>query len=248
MVAMSNKSKALLSGNVFCAHCGCRLATSRYKEDYQYQDGREKHTEIVRYICYHRSRGLNDCDGATTYNGERIDRMVENVMRRMFAHVTECPEEEKIKATFQNLMASNRQEQQRLEASLKKDAKQLEKLRNEIGKALTGDSLYSEEDLATALQTLRERMEESESRLAELKAEESEKKTLTDSIIPAYRQFKGWAEEFDNASIETKKMIAGKLFSRVEIGKGYKVRITLNMTYRQFLENWNENSAVEATA
>ena len=169
-------------------------------------------------------------------------------MRRMFAHVTECPEEEKIKATFQNLMASNCQEQQRLEASLKKDAKQLEKLRNEIGKALTGDSLYSEEDLATALQTLRERMEESESRLAELKAEESEKKTLTDSIIPAYRQFKGWAEEFDSASLETKKMIAGKLFSRVEIGKGYQIRITLNMTYRQFLENWNENSAIETIA
>ena len=28
-IAMSNKGKALLSGNVFCAHCGCRLATSR---------------------------------------------------------------------------------------------------------------------------------------------------------------------------------------------------------------------------
>ena len=247
-IAMSNKGKALLSGNVFCAHSGCRLATSRNVENHQYRDGREKHTEYVRYVCYHRSRGLNDCDGASVYNGTRVDKMVESVMRRMFAHVTECPEEEKIRATFQNLVASNRQEQQRMEASLKKDSKQLEKLRNEIGKALTGDSIYSEEDLATALQTLRERMEESESRLAELKAEESEKKTLTDSIIPAYRQFKGWAEEFDSASLETKKMIAGKLFSRVEIGKGYQIRITLNMTYRQFLENWNENSAIDTIA
>ena len=110
-VAMSNKGKALLSGNVFCAHCGCRLATSRYKEEYRYRDGRERHTEFVRYVCYHRSRGLNDCDGATTYNGERIDRMVEAVMRRMFAHITECPEEEKIKAAFQNMISSNRQEQ-----------------------------------------------------------------------------------------------------------------------------------------
>ena len=48
--------------------------------------------------------------------------------------------------------------------------------------------------------------------------------------------------------LETKKMIAGKLFSRVEIGKGYQIRITLNMTYRQFLENWNENSAIETIA
>ena len=109
-VAMTNKGRALLSGNVFCAHCGCRLATSRNVENYRYRDGRERHTEFVRYVCYHRSRGLNDCDGASVYNGERIDRMVETVMRRMFAHVTDCPEEEKIRVTFQNMIASNRQE------------------------------------------------------------------------------------------------------------------------------------------
>ena len=30
-------------------------------------DGSVKETEYGRYVCYHRSRGLNDCDGATTY-------------------------------------------------------------------------------------------------------------------------------------------------------------------------------------
>ena len=247
-IAMANKGKALLSGNVFCAHCGCRLATSRYKEDHLRKDGSEEHREYVRYICYHRSRGLNDCDGATTYNGERVDKMVEAVMRRMFTHITECPEEEKIQATFQSMIAANRQEQQRLEASLKKDKKQLEKLRDEIGKVLTGDSIYSEEDLATALQTLRARISESEARLENLKAEEGEKKALTESILPAYQKFKGWADEYDSASLETKKVIANQLFSRVEIGKGYKIKITLNMTYRQFLEDWNEDSALIPSA
>ena len=71
-IAMTNKGRALLNGNVFCAHCGCRLATTRYKEDYRYKDGREEHREYVRYICYHRSRGLNDCDGASTYKGDRV--------------------------------------------------------------------------------------------------------------------------------------------------------------------------------
>lgn len=247
-IAMTNKGRALLNGNVFCAHCGCRLATTRYKEDYRYKDGREEHREYVRYICYHRSRGLNDCDGASTYKGDRVDQVVETVMKRMFTHITECPEEEKIQATFHNLISANRQEQQKLEASLKKDNKQLEKLRGEIGKALTGDSIYSEEDLATALQTLKTRISDSEARLEVLKSEEDEKRALTDSIIPAYRRFRGWAEEFDRASLEAKKMMASQLFSRIEIGKGYKIRITLNMTYRQFLENWNEDSVEEPVA
>lgn len=33
-------------------------------------------------------------------------------------------------------------------------------------------------------------------------------------------------------------MIAGQLFRRVEVGKGYKVHIVMNMTYQQFCEQW----------
>lgn len=37
-------------------------------------------------------------------------------------------------------------------------------------------------------------------------------------------------------------MIASQLFSRVEIGKGYEIRIELNMTYRQFIDDWSSNT------
>ena len=73
-ISMTNKGKTLLNGNIYCAHCGCRLATTSYTERYTRKDGSlyEKHNS--RYICYHRSRGLNDCDGATTYIAEKIDQ------------------------------------------------------------------------------------------------------------------------------------------------------------------------------
>ena len=74
--------------------------------------------------------------------------------------------------------------------------------------------------------------------LAKLKNEDEQKKLLADSVLPAYRQFKSWAEEFEDASLETKKMIACQLFSRVEVGKGYKIKVTMNMTYRQFVSEW----------
>ena len=106
-VAMSNKGKALLSGNIFCAHCGCRLATSRYKERYIKRDGTSSGTEYTRYICYHRSHGLNDCDGASTYNAEKVDSAVMDVMRKIFANISGCPEEEKIQEAYKNAMAAN---------------------------------------------------------------------------------------------------------------------------------------------
>ena len=33
-------------------------------------------------------------------------------------------------------------------------------------------------------------------------------------------------------------MIACQLFSRVEVGKGYRIKVTMNMTYRQFVSEW----------
>ena len=37
-------------------------------------------------------------------------------------------------------------------------------------------------------------------------------------VTPAYKQFKSWAEEFDSATMEQKKMIACQLLKRVEAG------------------------------
>ena len=36
-------------------------------------------------------------------------------------------------------------------------------------------------------------------------------------------------------------MIACQLFSRIEIGKGYKIHVVINMTYQQFLTEWSDD-------
>ena len=245
-IAMSNKGKALLSGNIFCAHCDCRLATSRYKESYIKRDGTNSGIEYPRYVCYHRSRGLNDCDGASTYNAEKVDSAVMSIMRRIFANISGCPEEEKIQTAYRNAMSTNHAMQKKLEFELQKNKKQLEVLRSEISKSLTGESIYSSEDLSIALDKLKSRIIEDEETLEKLKTEDDQKKLLADSVMPAYRQFRSWAEEFEDASLETKKMIACQLFSRVEVGKGYRIKVTMNMTYRQFVSEWGgEMMAVE---
>jgi len=247
-IAVTNKGKTLLSGNVFCAHCGCRLITSRYVEEYRRQDGTEVYTEYARYICYHRSRRLNDCDGATTYNAEKIDAAVMSVMRDLFSKISGSPQAEKIQSAYRKMMAENHHLQQRTEMELDKNRKQLAKLRLEIGKVLEGNSIYTEEDLAAALNTVKAKITEGEAILSKLQDEDAQKKALCDNMIPAYHQFRSWAEEFENASLETKKMIACQLFTRVEIGKGYRVHIELNMTYRQFLEDWCSGTVIEAIA
>lgn len=64
-------------------------------------------------------------------------------------------------------------------------------------------------------------------------------------VTPAYKQFKSWAEEFDSATMEQKKMIACQLLKRVEVGGDYKISVELNMTYQQFCTEWNANEVLD---
>ena len=87
---------------------------------------------------------------------------------------------------------------------------------------------------------------ECQAQLEALKQEDAAQKAVSESIIPAYQQFKTWAEEFDSAPFEMKKMIANQLFSRVEIGKGYKIRLELDATFKTFCEEWFAIQNLEA--
>jgi hypothetical protein len=157
-----------------------------------------------------------------------------------------APEEDKLQATFKRQIAGNRATQKKLELELTRNREQLTKLQLEIGKTLTGDSVYSPEDLSQAIQTIKGRIAESEEKLAALQDEEAQKKRGIDMITPAYNQFKSWAEEFDTATLEQKKMIACHLFSRIEIGRDYKISVELSMTYQQFCSEWSDGKFLKA--
>lgn len=77
-----------------------------------------------------------------------------------------------------------------------------------------------------------------EEQLAQLREEENNQKAKSDSIIPAYNQFRTWAAEYDDLSIEAKRMVMSELFDKVEIGRDYAIRYHVKFLYRQFIEDW----------
>lgn len=237
-IALTNRGQALLPGIICCAHCGCKLATSRAKSEYKRKDGTIYSKTKGRYICYHRSRGLNDCDGMSVYDSDRIDSAVMKVMSHIFASITGCPEEEKIQMAQKRIITEFHLNKKRLEYEIEENTKKLETLRGEIAKAITGDSLYSQEDLATALQAIKAKIENAQSELLQIEKEAMERRAKVDTIIPAYKQFRSWSVEFYESSLEVKKMIASQLFSRITVNRNYELTIELNFTYRQFLEDW----------
>ena len=240
-IAIQTRGQAMLSGNVFCAHCGGRLTTIRYRDSYTRADGTVYSVNEIKYCCYHKSRKLCQCDGQTTYRAERVDESIRHIIRMLFGGMDGAPEEEKLQAAFKRQMAGNRAAQKKFDRELIKDRERLTKLQLEIGKTLTGESSYSADDLSQAIRTIKARIGETEKKLEGLRAEEEQERLGIEQITPAYDRVKSWAAEFDTAALEQQKMIACHLFKRIEVGRDYRVKVELNMTYKQFCSEWGDN-------
>lgn len=237
-LALRTKGEALLSGNIFCAHCGGRITTTHHKDHYFRKDGSEYLKDELKYRCYHKANKLCECGGQTNYIAARVDEAVSQIMRQVFANMDGAPEEEKYKEILRKQQAAHKASRRKIVMELDKNQKQLEVLQMEIGKTLLGDSLYTPEDLQEAIKVIKQRISKAEGQLEELDSEMNQQKEMVEAVLPAYRRFKSWAEEFDTATLEQKKMIACQLFDRVELGKDYQLTIHMNVTYKQFCSEW----------
>lgn len=245
-IAFTTKGKALLSGNVYCAHCGGRLTTIRYRDSYTRKDGTEYSVDQIKYSCYHKSHKLCPCDGQTTYLAERVDAVILQIMRDLFENMSGAPEEERLKAAYKRQVAGIQAMQHKLTLEIEKEKEQLEKLQAEIGKALSGESVFTPDDLATSISSVRERLNATIAEQHELEQNTFQQKQTLLSADSVYKQFKSWADEFETATNEQRKMIACQLFNRIEIGRGYQITCELNMSYRQFCEEWSKPECIKS--
>ncbi len=248
-IALTTKSKNLLSGIMFCAHCGGRLTSIVYKDHYTRQDGTEYRIEQLKYLCYHKSRKLCKCDGQSTYTAERVDNAVCRILKDMFSQIKDAPDEVLLQKRFKKEMSVCKAKQTKIKLEIRKYTSQLEKLEEEIAKTLTGESSYSPEQLSKAIKGIEEKISEAKCQLETLENEMLGKKNSMEEIRPMYERFTNWADEFERCSIERKKMIISQLVSRIEIGKGYRITVEFNMDYQQFCEDWeiiNAISCIEA--
>ena len=100
------------------------------------------------------------------------------------------------------------------------------------------------EILSELVNTAREKMLDADARLSDLLTELEKSKNKVNEIKADYRRLMEWSAMYDTSPIEVKKMIACQLFSRIEIGKGYRIHAELAVTYRQFVEEWGGEYAV----
>ena len=243
-VALTTRGQDLLSGMMYCGHCGGYLTSYESRRKHVLADGTLKVYTSRRYMCYHRCRKLCDCDGQGTYNVNKIDKAVNAAVKEMFRHIKDAPDEKALNKAFNKEAASCKAQKTKLNLELSQLNKQKEKLDQEILKVLMGESSFESEQLSTLLKNIQAEINETVQKIETLDSEVAEKKASVDNIRPQYESFRTWAEEYDKCTVEQKKMIISQLVDRIEVCKGYKINIVFNMTYKQFCEAWNTATGI----
>lgn len=245
-IARTTKGKTLLSGNIYCAHCGSHLISSGANEKYVRKDGTIGVSSTLRYICYHRTRRLNDCDGQSVYSAKRVESAVLAVVNQYLNAIKLTPKDKALEIRYRKAIAEKHKIKNELTEQKELLQKRLSELSIEVGKCLSGENKFPADILAMAINSTKEEMSETERQLRECECDLEQQTDMIDKLDYYYQQFITWADEFDKASLEQRKMIICQLIDEIKVGRGYEISIEFNVSYGQFLGG--ESVITEQTA
>ncbi len=244
-VARTTKGQTLLSGNIKCGHCGGNMVATTYVDTYRRKDGTIKKTQGLRYICYHRSRRLNDCDGQFVYATDKIDAEVSAIVEEYLEKIKTTPIEKALEIRYRSEIDFRKKRSKELIQEKEKLQIRLQELSNEVGKSLTGESRFSVEILSASIDTTKAELDKIEVSLYECEKDLEEKKSVLGKLDFYYNQFVSWADEFKKASLERKKMIICSLVEEIKLSRGYQIEINLIYVTNNFLHKSNFSRRTE---
>lgn len=233
-VPMNTRGNSLLAGNVFCGHCGARLSLTTNGKAYPCKDDPNRVVKRVRYICYGKTRKQTECDGQTGYTAHILDGIIDKIVRQIFERMKAIPKSEIVNARYREKMEERKIRLRSIKADYTKAAVELDTLKAEVIKAIHGESVFPKELLASLISEAEAKCRELQVAFEQAQADYDEGQTVLQSLNAQYDDIISWAEMYDTASMEAKKMIVNCLINRVEVYRDYKLHIDFNIDLEQF--------------
>ena len=232
--AQKSSNPTLLAGIVVCAHCGAKMSAFLHTDRYKLADGSIREKVQAKYNCYQRGQHLRECDGQSLYLAEKVDRIVLAYVDEMFRKIKSEPYDKSIEQKIRQQEANHNRKKQAAEKKIKAAQYKQQRYEDEVLKCLEGESAFSQEMLARLITQAEAEVRQAKDEYAAL-LQNNDDRTTVQQIRSYYDEFLGWANEFNLATVERKRVILAQLFEKVEVGKGYKITIHVRETYKQFL-------------
>ena len=226
--------RTLLSGNIYCGHCSGRIfASTAAKSHHPTANGIVERVPI--YKCYNRSQHSSVCDGPSTYRAEKVDHIVETLIRSIFERAKVIKEkdlvEQQSRATFQQI----KQKLNHIKTEYSKATKELAKWEDLMLASVEGTCVFTPEQVKKRMDIVQEKVQDLEKEIGELQALELQSKATVKAIQEQHEQLVSWAQMYDNASLEERRIIASNIIKAVTVARNYDIHIEFNINEDQYL-------------
>lgn len=232
---LNTTGQSLLSGNVFCGHCGGRLTLTTNGKVVRQADGTPLKKKRIRYVCYNKTRHRSNCDGQTGYTMHILDDIVVNILHQVFDKMKSATSDMIVGSANKKQMALLQGDLKRARTENTKANTDYESLKAEVLKAVQGKSALPMEVLNEVLEETRQRVLDTSRRVTELTLELENENSRVAEMQAEFDRIATWSEIFDSSDIATKKMICGYIIKRVTVYRDYKLDVEFNITVKQFL-------------
>ena len=221
---------SLLSGLLYCKHCGCRLvgtfcSQSRNKGPY------------IRpiYRCYNGAVAAKGCDGLTVYSAKRIENAVEEAISGFFSQIQSEIHAVWTSKDHKQIRTFSEGKLDIAEKNLSRLESQRKALEHETVESIMGNSRYDFEVLTKLINDNKVALGEAKREVDRLKALDDSNTNVSSSYELEYQQVLNWRDIFDNATVSEKKTILCQLIDRIEVDRNYQITIFLKGTKNDFL-------------
>ncbi|MDE7055099.1 MAG: recombinase family protein [Oscillospiraceae bacterium] len=230
----NTSGQSMLSGNVFCGHCGGRLTLTTNGAVRKNADGTKVARRRIRYVCYNKTRHRIDCSGQTGYTMHILDGMVIEILHQIFDRMKAVQEDEIVSRTQMNVTTGIKDQLAAARREFARATKEYESVKSKLMSIIRGESNLPESVISEMAEEARQKMMASSEKVSTLTKEMNQSNSRTDEIRKDYHNILKWSEMFDSSDMAVKKMIVGYLIKKVCVYSNYRLHIEFNINFAQF--------------
>lgn len=233
-VPLNTRGQSLLVGNVFCGHCGGRLTLTTSGRKRVLKDGTIHRETRARYQCHYNVRHPGECDGQSGYGVDKLDKLVDQIIRIQFERIKEAPPKALIAKQAQQEIRAAKARLNLLNEQYQQKQREYQDLRAETIKVIQGTSRLNADLLNGLVDETKGQIAEIQSQMQAAEAELQGVVAGAERVRQEYAQLISWAEMYDNCTFEAKKMIVAQFVKAVHVKRDYEIDIEFNVSFAEF--------------